>query len=166
MNLKTALLFITIFFLSLTGIALLIFRSEIKTNQKPSPQQAIKIAILEKSFSWGDIPINGGKVRHTFTITNNDPKQPLNLFDVKTSCMCTTAYLEKNGQQSPLFGMHTKSSYQMTLQPHETDQLHVTFDPAYHGPQGLGPITRFVTVKTNAINQPELTFTVTATVRN
>ena len=39
-----------------------------------------------------------------------------------------------------------------------------TFDPAFHGPQGIGPVNRFVSVDTNDKNNSQLTFTVLGTI--
>ncbi len=121
--------------------------------------------VEETSHDWGAIPLNGGKVNQSFTIKNTGTV-PLQLHDILTSCMCTTAQVMINGQSSPEFGMHQKSAWVGEVPPGQEAQLTVTFDPAYHGPSGVGDITRQVKVETNDPNHPQLTFNLAAQVTN
>jgi len=56
--------------------------------------------------------------------------------------------------------MHNKSAYVFEVPPQQEAKLIVVFDPAFHGPNGVGPIDRFVTVATNDPSQPQLQFSV------
>ena len=38
--------------------------------------------------------------------------------------------------------------------PGETAEIIADFDPAYHGPQGTGPVTRIVSFETNDPDHP------------
>jgi hypothetical protein len=136
-----------------------------KANQASQIGQTAeaKAAISSATHSWGDIPINDGNVEATFAITN-EGTSPLQLFNVSTSCMCTTAQLEVDGRKSPEFGMHTKARYVTEVPAGGTAQLRVVFDPAFHGPQGVGAITRQVKLQTNDASQPELMVTLNGTV--
>lgn len=136
-----------------------------KSNQAAQIGQTAeaKVAVASTAHSWGDIPINDGDVEATFAITN-EGSEALQLFNVSTSCMCTTAQLEVNGQSSPEFGMHTKSRYVTEVPAGGTAHLRVVFDPTFHGPQGTGPITRQVRIQTNDASQPELMFSMDGTV--
>ena len=166
MSMKTIIISLLTFIIVLFGTAFLIFNNEKNTQAKKEPMTDKAIAVVNSNvYNWGEIPLRGKEVTASFKIQNQGSKV-LELSDVQTSCACTTAYLEKNNQKSPLFGMHTKSSYTMKLKPKEKAILHVIFDPDYHGPNGIGPITRIVTIKTNDIKNPELEFTLTAIVRN
>jgi hypothetical protein len=120
-----------------------------------------KASVKETAHDWGEIGIDEGNVEKTFEIENMG-SETLALSNVITSCMCTTAQLSFNGNESPLFGMHTKSAYVLELPPNETASLKVVFDPAYHGPSGLGPITRQVEVQTNDADRTKLNFSLTA----
>lgn len=120
-------------------------------------------SIDENKFDWGEIGINDGNVENIFEIKNEGTK-PLTLYSVYTSCMCTTAQLILDEQESPLFGMHDNSNYIMEVSPGKTATLKVVFDPAFHGPEETGAITRQINIKTNDINNPELIFTLTADV--
>jgi hypothetical protein len=122
-----------------------------------------RLVVEESSYDWGEIGIDDGNVEKTFNI-KNEGSENLSLSDVVTSCMCTTAQLILGGETSPEFGMHSKSRYVMDVPPGETAQLKVVFDPAFHGPSGVGPITRQVEVKTNDQDNPEIMFILKALV--
>lgn len=124
----------------------------------------VKAVVVETSFDWGEIGIDNGNVEKIFEIKNEGTK-PLILRNVITSCMCTTAQLSLDDKVSPVFGMHTKSRYALEVPPQKTVKLKIVFDPAYHGPSGVGPITRQVKVETNDSENAELSFILTATVR-
>ncbi|OGC92885.1 hypothetical protein A3D85_00950 [Candidatus Amesbacteria bacterium RIFCSPHIGHO2_02_FULL_47_9] len=100
------------------------------------------------SYDWGEIDYGGGVANHVFEIKNSGSK-PLKLANVKTSCMCTTAKLIVKSGNSPIFRMHQVSDWQGTLEPGETAQLEVNFDPTFHGPSGTGPIERIISVETS-----------------
>jgi len=123
-----------------------------------------KVVAEETAHEWGEINLNDGNVQKVFKITNSGTA-PLVLSNVATSCMCTTAELSLGEEKSPKFGMHTKSSYVLEVPAGETAELKVIFDPAFHGPSGVGPINRQVTVATNDPENPELNFMLTAMVK-
>jgi len=72
--------------------------------------------------------------------------------------------LKTSSQTSPKFKMHEKSSYVFEVNPGETAELIVEFDPAFHGPSGTGPINRTITMNTNDAKNPTLSFKLTAKV--
>lgn len=120
-------------------------------------------ATNETSYDWGTIKLNGGNVEKVFEI-KNEGTETLLLSNVATSCMCTTAILARGEETSPEFGMHSKSNYVMEVPAGETANLKITFDPAFHGPSGVGPINRQIKVDTNNPEKPVLAFTLTAMV--
>ena len=119
----------------------------------------------EMSYDWGSISLNGGKVEKTFSIRNSGTG-PLEIANVKSSCMCTEAQVTINGEKSPFFGMHASSSWLGSVQPGGTAELLVIFDPAFHGPSGVGQITRVISLETNDPKRKNLEFTLTANVIN
>lgn len=161
MNPKSTLLTLAIVMSGLVGGAYLTFNNS-KTT--PSISENSIAQTDSTSFDWGDIGIDDGDVSHKFEI-KNEGQDSLKLFNITTSCMCTNAQLITDNQKSPIFDMHSDSSYILELQPNESAKLNVTFAPDYHGPEGVGPITRIVTVETNDTNNQELNFTLTALVR-
>lgn len=138
------------------------FRMEESGSMDPNEKVGMKV---ENTYhDWGEIGINEGDVSASFEI-KNEGEEALKIADIKTSCMCTTAKLKINGKESPVFGMHTKSSYVASISPGDTGTLEVDFDPDYHGPSGIGPITRQVTMITNDPNNQDMTFLLEAVVK-
>lgn len=137
--------------------------SKMSNAAEVSAADGVKTEIGETSYDWGEIGINGGNVEKDFVIKNSGD-ETLKIFNVATSCMCTSAQFVGE-KSSPIFGMHTKSSYVEEIAPGEEGTLRVTFDPAYHGPSGVGPITRQVEMMTNDPEMPKIDLTLTAVVR-
>ncbi|MBU2051665.1 DUF1573 domain-containing protein [Patescibacteria group bacterium] len=138
-----------------------------KTNNRASlaGSQTTQVSVDKTSHDWGEIGINNGKVQAEFSLTNTG-SAPLQLANISTSCMCTTAQAVIEGKASPYFGMHQKSAWTGQVEPGKSAKLIVEFDPAFHGPQGVGQITRQVVLETNDTNQKQLTFNLTANVKN
>lgn len=119
-----------------------------------------QIQILHKDFDFKDIKYNGGNATHAFPIKNNGSKE-LVLANLSTSCMCTHVYLKKGDEKSPSFGMkgHSAASdWKGILKPKEEAEVIVVFDPTAHGPQGIGPVERFVSAETNDPDNPYVEF--------
>lgn len=155
--------------LSLVGLSLVILIGGVMlVSRAPRPPEIIaspeaKIEVQDTNYDWGRLSIDGGNVEKVFSIKNVG-SGTLELANVKTSCLCTEAQVTINGEKSPFFGMHASSSWFGRLDPGAEAQLLVIFDPAYHGPSGVGQITRLVTVETNDPEHPKLEFTLTAEV--
>lgn len=133
------------------------------TPQISASQNAKTYVIGPTSFDWGNIPMYKGNAIKTFTIKNTGT-DTLKLFNIKTSCHCTKAYATINGVDSQRFGMSDLSAWVGEVLPGKEAKLTVAFDPAYHGPQGVGPINRFVSVETNDKSNSKITFTLTGNV--
>jgi len=134
------------------------------TASKIESSSNVKAIITSKiDHDWGTIGINDGKVSTTYTI-KNEGTEPMKLFNISTSCMCTTAQVKIGEETSPEFGMHSNSQYTATLPAGKTAEVIATFDPAFHGPSGIGAITREIIVETNDKSNPQLSFTAEANV--
>lgn len=130
------------------------------TNTAPvkiTASQNAKIEIDQKTFDWGNIPYSGGNATKTFNIKNTGT-DALKLTGVKTSCDCTKAQISIDGKTSPYFSMHSTSSWVGEVAPGKEAQLQVIFDPAFHGPTGVGPMERLISVETNDIQNPKIEF--------
>lgn len=134
-----------------------------KTEQNVVENVDAKLEVTETNYDWGNIDYSGGMVETLFEIKNVG-STTLSLYNVYTSCMCTTAQLATGKVQSPLFGMHTKSDYVLQVEPGDSASLKIVFDPAYHGPSGVGPVTRQIKVSTNDPSQTELDFSLSGVV--
>lgn len=137
-----------IYFLSITSA----------TPQKVDSSQNAKLEVDQKTHDWGQIAYSGGNVSKTFAIKNSGT-DVLQLTNIKTSCACTYAQVIIDGKPSPKFGMHTTSSWVGEVAPGKEASLTVIFDPAFHGPTGVGPMERLISVETNDIQNPSLEFT-------
>src|SRR3989338_9059763 len=121
------------------------------------PSSNVKVVVPESSFDWGTIPYAGGNAVKTFVI-KNEGTEVLKLLNIKTSCTCTKAQITTEQGQSPYFSMHPTSSWSGEVSPGKEAQLTVIYDPTFHGPTGIGPITRLISVETNDKIKPKLEF--------
>lgn len=123
------------------------------------------LAAVRKKYDFGTISMARGKVTYRYPIRNVGT-DPLEVRKLYTSCMCTTAALVKNGKVSEAYGMpgHTAiPSINIPIAPQEQAYVEVVFDPAAHGPAGVGPIERVVTVENSAGQPLELAFSAVVT---
>lgn len=148
--------------ISLLVIAV-IFGSKVGSaaNVKSDSQTAVEIE--NNKYDFGNVDFGGGVVDKSFSIKNTG-SSTLKIYNVKTSCMCTTAQLKTSEFASKKFGMHEASNEVIEVKPGNTADLKVEFDPAYHGPSGLGSISRTVTMETNDPVHKKLEFYLTANV--
>jgi len=107
-------------------------------------------ATPSNSFDFGLVPLNGGKVKHTFDFLNASDRETI-IKSVYTSCMCTTANLISSAGRWGPFGMPGHGflpPVNVVIPPGEKAQVETIFDPAAHGPAGVGPIEREVYLET------------------
>ncbi len=153
---------------SVIAIAFGIYQSQQRTaNPQAAPaaqaqpaQQAGALVSLRPNYDFGTISMAAGKVATTYRI-RNEGAAPLALDKIYTSCMCTEATLiTASGRKQGPFGMpgHAGPLKPATgqLAPGETALLEVVFDPAAHGPSGVGRIERVITVETKGAAPLEL----------
>jgi len=122
-----------------------------KSNSAPPVSTSGILSAEESSFNFGNVSMAAGKVSHSFTIKNIG-SEPLSITRIYTSCMCTEAKLFKNNNTIGPFGMQGMGynpALNEILMPNEQAQIQVVFDPAAHGPAGLGRIERTVSVENN-----------------
>lgn len=124
---------------------------------KINNSQNARVLVDQKTFDWGNIPYSGGNATKAFSIKNTGT-DTLQLTGVKTSCTCTKAQISIDGKTSPYFSMHASSSWVGEVAPGKEAQLTVIFDPAFHGPTGVGPMERLISLQTNDSQNPTLEF--------
>jgi len=117
-------------------------------------------AVGDKIFDFGTISMAAGPVNYIFELKNTG-NNPVTVKKIYTSCMCTTAYLDGGERRVGPFGMpgHGGPSGRAseTIGPGESRRLQVIFDPAAHGPAGVGKIERLVVLEDNQGGTVELT---------
>lgn len=108
-----------------------------------------QIEINPLEYDAGIVSMNDELVKYTFEIKNKGVGD-LELNEIWTSCMCTTARLRVNNKVSPEFGMHDNPKFwSQKIAPGETGYLEVVFDQAFHGPAGTGEIIRVIYLSSN-----------------
>lgn len=119
----------------------------------------------ETNFDFGQISMAAGKVKHMFKIKNTG-SGPVAIGKMYTSCMCTTAKLMMDNKQFGPYGMPGHGfapKINETMGPEEEATVEVIFDPAAHGPAGVGFIQRVVYLENDAGGPLELRFSATVT---
>ena len=130
-----------------------------------SARSAGALSALETNYKFGTVSMAAGKVTHRYWIRNTGT-EPILIRKMYTSCMCTTAALVKGGRKFDAYGMpgHTPiPTMNEPMAPNEDAMVEVIFDPAAHGPAGIGLIDRVVTIENNAGRPLELAFTANVT---
>lgn len=123
------------------------------------------LAVDEGSFDFGSISMAAGTVAHRFKIRNTG-SESVSIEKIYTSCMCTTAALEAGGKRFGPYGMPGHASIpsiNQAINPNEEAVVEVVFDPAAHGPAGVGRIERVVVVENNAGKPIEFGFVAVVT---
>lgn len=156
MNDKKIIIGLAVLTLVILGGGVYVVSSTSAPTRITSSQNA-KVEVDQKIFDWGNIPYSGGNATKAFTIKNTGTGI-LKLTNIKTSCDCTKAQIAIDGKVSPYFSMHSTSSWVGEVAPGREAQLTVIFDPAFHGPTGVGPIERLISMETNDIQNPRLEF--------
>jgi Protein of unknown function (DUF1573) len=126
-----------------------------------APLRAGALKARESQFEFGPISMAGGKVSHRYWF-RNESAAPVLIRQVYTSCMCTTATLVKGMRVIGSYGMPGHGplpAVNETLAPDEAAYVDVVFDPAAHGPAGLGHTERVVTIEPGAGAPLQVAFT-------
>lgn len=124
-----------------------------------------ELAAVRKKYDFGTISMARGKVSYRYPIRNVGT-DPIEIRKLYTSCMCTTAALVTNGKVSDAYGMPGHApipAIKVPMAPQEQAYVQVVFDPAAHGPAGVGPIERVITVENSAGQPLELAFSALVT---
>lgn len=158
---KKFILGITVITILILGGAI-IFSSSLPSKAVLSGSKEANLEIPHSSYDLRTIPYDKGVITHSFPIKNSGAGE-LEIANLSTSCMCTTVYLKSKDGKSEAFGMKgmsKQSSWVGKLKPGQTAEVIAVFDPTYHGPQGVGPVSRLVSFETNDPDSPyvELSF--------
>lgn len=105
------------------------------------------IEVLANDYDLGEVPINGGIVTRGYEVKNTSGGE-IELLKITTSCMCTTANVKVGETETRFFGMEMAGDknpfVNHKIKNGETAKITVRFDPAAHGPEGVGPFDRIV----------------------
>lgn len=140
-------------FVVLLGALLLFSAPPGGGNQSANPPEVLLSALEadERFFDFGTVSMARGKVTKNYTIKNSTDSAVV-VKKLYTSCMCTQASLVRGEKRVGPFGMpgHSGSipTINQELKAGEEAVVEVVFDPAAHGPAGVGPVAREVYVET------------------
>lgn len=156
------------FVLTLFIIGIAVLTAACSTSAAPTGPSSSALTLSEPSHEFGSIPINGGKVKHRFEVKNTG-MEAATITSVYTSCMCTQAEVyDASNMLKGSFGMGgmSQTSANIALPAGQSLFVDAIFDPAAHGPAGVGEIQRTVTVESNSTRTPSLEFNFHAVVTN
>ena len=140
-----ALLFLLVIFSGLFSIA----KEGLNEKDITNPLNAEAVAVDPANYDLGEVPMGNGLVTREYKVKNTT-SQILKLKKIVTSCMCTKAKVKTISGESKLFGMEghgdKNAPVNLEITPGEEALVTAIFDPAAHGPQGVGPIDRTVTL--------------------
>ena len=122
-----------------------------KGGQNSASLKTSQLQIADDSYDFGTISMAKGKVSKIFTFQNNTA-QAITAKKLYTSCMCTQATLAVADKTFGPFGMPAHGfipGIEATIAPGQEVQIEAIFDPAAHGPAGVGPIARQVILETS-----------------
>ena len=125
-----------------------------------------KIGIDHREFSFGTVRLSSGIVVHRYPIKNIGTKD-LKIANLASSCACTKVYFKSSTQESPrasMKGMTRITDWVGILKPGESAEIIMEFDPNFHGPTGVGKITRSLSFETNDPQTPYAEFSLTGEV--
>lgn len=162
---KFILLGIAVLFLG--GIFLWGKNSSGNNNAQVSEFSGSSLEAKETQFDFGTVSMKAGLVTHVFELKNSGT-EPIRIQKVYTSCMCTEAAItDAAGRRFGNFGMPGHAGSPVTtieVGPGQTASLEAIFDPAAHGPSGVGLAQRSVYLETNSQQRPKVELRFTATV--
>ncbi|MDO8474289.1 MAG: DUF1573 domain-containing protein [bacterium] len=155
-NIITSIVVGAVIFAGIVWIA----RPDAKDQEAAAVQQNSSgvLSIEDQGFDFGTISMAAGPVTHAFVIKNTGA-DPVNISKMYTSCMCTVAVLQKGDKKFGPYGMPGHGfipKMNAQIDPGEEVSVNVTFDPAAHGPAGVGSIQRAVILENNAGENVEL----------
>jgi hypothetical protein len=127
-------------------------KAQIKDAAAVNTDVSRVFAMPWRSYDFGQISMAAGKVKTIFQVKNTSTERVM-ISKMYTSCMCTNAVLQMGSKRYGPFGMPGHGfmpKLNSEVQPGEEFSVEVIFDPAAHGPAGVGPIQRTVYVETSA----------------
>ena len=106
----------------------------------------------ESKYDFGTVSMAKGLVSKEFTLENQS-KDSVKIGEVSTSCMCTEAELKVGDKTAGPFGMPGHGGApkaNLIVKPGEKLVVKTIFDPAAHGPAGVGKIIREIYLEEGA----------------
>lgn len=138
-----------IVFLFIIG-GVIVFSSQAVNTNTGAQNAKSNFSVAEKSYNFGSVSMAAGKVTKVFTLKNISAA-PITIKKMYTSCMCTSASLLEGDSRIGPFGMLGHGfipTINREVGAGKDVQVEVVFDPAAHGPSGVGSIVRNIFIET------------------
>lgn len=160
-NHKNTIIGVIVILLMIGGLILIARPNPSDSNSADTPSgSGGALTTEEPNWNFGTISMAAGKISHIFKIKNVG-RGNLTISTIYTSCMCTTALLIKGGEKFGPYGMPGHGftpKINQTIKPNEEADIEVVFDPAAHGPAGVGEIQRMVRIESDSGKPVDLEF--------
>lgn len=130
-------------------------------NYNTSDNSKPQVKVQKFTGDMGKIKVSEKKI-YDFTIQNTG-SQPLQLFNMTSSCNCTVGQVIVGNVTSAEYGMHAPSDYITEIKPGGKGLVRVIYRPFVM--PAFGTVEREVSVGTNDPQTPKLVFKVTAFVK-
>jgi len=105
------------------------------------------LEVSPASYDVGMIKMKDGNVVKTYEVKNTSTES-MKLQRIATSCMCTKTKVKMGDKETREFGMEGMGDknppINLELPSGRTATVTAIFDPAAHGPKGVGPFDRTV----------------------
>lgn len=124
-----------------------------------------QLTVQESFFDFGTISMARGRVENLYKVKNISGESVV-VTKMYTSCMCTIAYLMSGGGETGPFGMPGHGfvpPVNKTIDAGEEITIRAIFDPAAHGPAGVGPVDRAIYLETKSGQVLQVGFKATVT---
>lgn len=122
-----------------------------------NPGEPPEVQAAHTNYDFGLIT-DPTTITHEFTIQNNG-SGILEISKIETSCHCTNATLEINGEVSGPFGMDgSPGSWMVQMNPRESAILTIYYNTLYHPQPDTGEQVRYINVYTNDASNPVVKF--------
>ena len=145
-----------VFFVGIVGLLII---GGSKGSSNPAAYSASVLSAPENTFDFKTISMEDGEVSHMFEV-KNDGAETVTIEKVYTSCMCTGAYVTDSSDKTyGKFGMPGHggpSATNIEVGPGDSVRVEAIFDPAAHGPSGVGLANRSIYIETNSQTSPKL----------
>lgn len=156
---------IIIFSVFILGVGLFIV-SKAPVKATLNKEKGAKIGIDYKQDTFGTVKLSSGLVIHRFPVKNIG-QTDLKFANLASSCACTKVYFKTATRESPkasMKGMSGVSDWVGVLKTGESGEMIMEFDPNFHGPAGVGKISRILSFETNVPDNSYVEFTLTGEV--
>jgi hypothetical protein len=111
--------------------------------------QAQGLSASPDSIDIGKVSYGGGIVSKVYEIQNTTGDM-MKLRKIVTSCMCTKARVQFDDKTTKFYSMEMNGDKNPIInydfQAGSSAKVEFNFDPAAHGPAGIGPVDRVITL--------------------